>query len=72
MDNTVDCTETCDCLNIQMEIIHGSDGKTFTSPCHAGCKDIKVGADKGEYVSDTNRNLFIRFCNMLCCSLYFN
>ena len=50
-DNTVDCTETCDCLHIQMEVVHGSDGKTFVSPCHAGCKSILVGADSGKYVS---------------------
>ena len=55
MDNTVDCNEECDCLNIQMEIIHGSDGKTYASPCHAGCQFIVVDADNSEYVS--NRNL---------------
>ncbi len=76
-DKTVDCTKMCDCLNSQLEIVHGADGRTFASPCHAGCTRITTngaryvrGNDIGEVWQIKLRKLVAQEVNETSLSVF--
>lgn len=39
---TSDCNRDCQCSASSIEPICGSNGITYFSPCHAGCKNFKL------------------------------
>lgn len=45
MEMTTPCNQDCHCNYVKYSPVCTSDGRTFISPCHAGCKDYRLLAD---------------------------
>ncbi|XP_054269028.1 solute carrier organic anion transporter family member 74D-like isoform X1 [Macrosteles quadrilineatus] len=45
METTTPCNADCNCEYVKYSPVCSPDGRTFISPCHAGCKDYEITAN---------------------------
>uniref|UniRef100_A0A1B6LJP5 Solute carrier organic anion transporter family member n=1 Tax=Graphocephala atropunctata TaxID=36148 RepID=A0A1B6LJP5_9HEMI len=49
---TTDCNQDCHCNFVKYSPVCSPDGRTFISPCHAGCSDYRTLANGSKVYSD--------------------